>query len=74
FPEFDFDQFLSTDDVSGAAPGATAGSDSVAQEHPDPAFGLFDSENQIPSEALNQQPHLGASAQGCDDGVIAVGV
>ncbi|KAI1472611.1 uncharacterized protein F4812DRAFT_454426 [Daldinia caldariorum] len=71
FPDFDFDQFLSTDDVSGAAPGATAGSDSVTQEHPDPAFGLFDSENQIPSEALNQQPHLGASAQGCDDGVIA---
>ncbi|XDG08035.1 hypothetical protein ABKA04_007650 [Annulohypoxylon sp. FPYF3050] len=74
FPEFDFDQFLSTDDVSGAAPGATAGSDSVAQDNSEPSFSLFDSENQISSEALNQQPHLGASTQGCDDGVIAVGV
>ncbi|KAL7621651.1 transcription factor that binds to CRE motif [Parahypoxylon ruwenzoriense] len=72
FPDFDFDQFLS-DDVSGAAPGATAGSDSITQE-PDSTFSLFDSENQIPSETLNQQPHLGASTQGCDDGVIAVGV
>ncbi|KAI1488601.1 hypothetical protein F5X96DRAFT_644879 [Biscogniauxia mediterranea] len=72
FPGFDFDQFLS-DDVSGAAPGTAAGSDSVAQE-PESAFSLFDSENQIPSEAFNQQPHTGASTYGCDDGVIAVGV
>ncbi|KAI1502051.1 hypothetical protein F5X99DRAFT_380444 [Biscogniauxia marginata] len=72
FPEFDYDQFLS-DDVSGAAPGAAAGSDSVAQE-PESAFSLFDSENQISSETFNQQPHTGASTHGCDDGVIAVGV
>ncbi|CAJ2503663.1 Uu.00g110570.m01.CDS01 [Anthostomella pinea] len=72
FPEFDFDHFLS-DDVSGAAPGATAGTDSVAQDL-DSTFGLFDSETQVPSEAFNQQPHIGASTRGCDDGVIAVGV
>lgn len=72
FQEFDFEQFLSTDD-SGAASGATAGGDSVAQE-PEFTSSLFDSETQIPSEAFNQQPHTGASLDGCDDGVIAVGV
>ncbi len=72
FQEFDFEQFLSTDD-SGAAPGATAGDDSISQE-PESTFSLFDSETQIPAETFNQQPHPGASFNGCDDGVIAVGV
>ncbi|KAK7750056.1 transcription factor that binds to CRE motif [Diatrype stigma] len=72
FQDFDFEQFLSTDD-SGAAPGASAGSDSIAQE-PEFTSSLFDSETQIPSEAFNQQPHTGASLDGCDDGVLAVGV
>ena len=72
FQEFDFEQFLSTDD-SGAAPGASAGSDFVAQE-PESTFSLFDSETQVPTETFNQQPHPGASFDGCDDGVIAVGV
>jgi hypothetical protein len=71
-PDFDFDQFLS-DDVSGAAPGATAGNVSILQD-PESSFGFFDSENQISSETLNQQPQIGASLSGCDAGVIAVGV
>jgi transcriptional activator HAC1 len=71
-PEFDINQFLS-DDVSGAASGATAGHDSIPQE-PDSTFSFFDFENQIPTETFNQQPHLGASTHGCDDGVLAVGV
>ena len=72
FQEFDFEQFLSTDD-SGAAPGASVGGDVVAQE-PESTFSLFDSETQVPTETFNQQPHPGASLNGCDDGVIAVGV
>ncbi|RYP42814.1 hypothetical protein DL770_011628 [Monosporascus sp. CRB-9-2] len=72
FQEFDFEQFLSSDD-SGAAPGATAANGSVAQE-PESTFSLFDSETQVSSETFNQQPHPGASLNGCDDGVIAVGV
>lgn len=72
FQEFDFEQFLSTDE-SGAAPGASAGSDSIPQE-PESTFSLFDSETQVPTETFNQQPHPGASLEGCDDGVIAVGV
>ncbi|KAF2965041.1 hypothetical protein GQX73_g8544 [Xylaria multiplex] len=71
-PEFDITQFLS-DDVSGAAPGATAVHDSITQE-PDSTFSFFDFENQVPSETFNQQPHPGASTHGCDDGVLAVGV
>ncbi|RYP44463.1 hypothetical protein DL768_009084 [Monosporascus sp. mg162] len=70
FQEFDFEQFLSSDD-SGAAPGATAANGSVAQE-PESTFSLFDSETQVSSEAFNQQPHPGASLNGCDDGVIAI--
>jgi transcriptional activator HAC1 len=73
YQEFDFEQFLS-DDVSGTASGASAGNDSVPQDHPDTVFSLFDSENQVPQETFNQQPHTGASLTGCDDGVIAVGV
>ena len=71
FPEFDFEQFLS-DDVGGAN-GTAAGTDAVAHES-EPALSLFDSENQVSSETLNQQPHLGASLKGCDGGVLAVGV
>lgn len=71
-PDFDFDQFLS-DDVSGAAPGAAAGNVSITHD-PESSFGFFDSENQISSETLNQQPQIGASTSGCDAGVIAVGV
>lgn len=71
-PEFDINQYLS-DDVSGAASGATAGHDSITQE-PDSTFSFFDFESQIPTETFNQQPQFGASSQGCDDGVLAVGV
>ncbi|TGJ76022.1 hypothetical protein E0Z10_g10929 [Xylaria hypoxylon] len=71
-PDFDITQFLS-DDVSGAASGATAVHDSVAQD-PDSTFSFFDFENQVSSETFNQQPHIGASTHGCDDGVLAVGV
>ncbi|RWA03519.1 hypothetical protein EKO27_g11586 [Xylaria grammica] len=71
-PEFDITQFLS-DDVSGAASGATAVHDSVSQE-PESTFSFFDFENQVTSETFNQQPHTGASTHGCDDGVLAVGV
>ncbi|KAK9775534.1 putative BZIP domain-containing protein [Seiridium cardinale] len=71
-PEFDFAQFLD-DDLSGAAPGATAGHVSVLHE-PEPSFGLFDSETQVSSENLNQQSLAGASSKGCDAGIIAVGI
>lgn len=73
FPEFDINQFLSDDDVSGATSGATAAHDPISQE-PDSTFSFFDFENQVPTETFNQQPHPGASTYGCDDGVLAVGV
>ncbi|KAJ3565655.1 hypothetical protein NPX13_g7427 [Xylaria arbuscula] len=68
-PDFDISQFLS-DDVSGAASGATAVYDSIVQD-PESAFSFVDFENQVSSETFNQQPHLGASTHGCDDGVLA---
>lgn len=60
---FDINEFLH-DDVNGAAVAA------------DPDFGrdLTHSETQVSSENPNLQPHSGASAHGCDDGGIAVGV
>ncbi|KAK1539889.1 basic region leucine zipper [Colletotrichum costaricense] len=60
---FDINEFLH-DDVNGAAVAA------------DPEFGrdLTHSETQVSSENPNLQPHSGASAHGCDDGGIAVGV
>lgn len=72
-PELDFTQYL-RDDVSGAASGAMAGHVSSIHQELEPTFGLDDFENQISSEAFNQQPHTGASSFGCDDGVIAVGL
>lgn len=76
FQDFDFDRFISTTDDfgNGASNGPTAGHDSIVQDHPDFTSSLFDLENQVPSEAFNQQPHTGASFTGCDDGVLAVGV
>ncbi|TRX96302.1 hypothetical protein FHL15_002574 [Xylaria flabelliformis] len=71
-PEFDINQFLS-DDVSGAASGATAAHDSITQV-PESTFSFFDFENQVPTETFNQQPQSGASTYGCDDGGLAVGV
>ncbi|KAL0779362.1 hypothetical protein CaCOL14_003846 [Colletotrichum acutatum] len=60
---FDINEFLH-DDVNGASVAA------------DPDFGrdLTHSETQVSSENPNLQPHSGASAHGCDDGGIAVGV
>ncbi|KAL2875145.1 transcription factor that binds to CRE motif [Colletotrichum sp. CLE4] len=60
---FDINEFLH-DDVNGASIAA------------DPDFGRepTHSETQISSENPNLQPHSGASAHGCDDGGIAVGV
>jgi transcriptional activator HAC1 len=72
-PDLDFTQYLS-DDVSGAGSGAMAGHVSSIHQELEPTFGLDDFENQISSEAFNQQPHTGASSFGCDDGVIAVGL
>ncbi|KAI0441124.1 hypothetical protein F4803DRAFT_524640 [Xylaria telfairii] len=71
-PDFDINQFLS-DDVSGAASGAAAAHDSIPQV-PESTFSFFDFENQVPAETFNQQPQSGASAYGCDDGGLAVGV
>ncbi|KXH47613.1 basic region leucine zipper [Colletotrichum salicis] len=60
---FDINEFLH-DDVNGASVAA------------DPDFGRepTHSETQVSSENPNLQPHSGASAHGCDDGGIAVGV
>ncbi|KAH8195298.1 hypothetical protein TruAng_010521 [Truncatella angustata] len=71
-PEFDFSPFLD-DDLSGAASGAIAGHVSIPLE-PESIFGLFDSETQVSSDNLNQQSHAGASSNGCDAGIIAVGI
>ena len=78
FLDFDYNDFLSDDVVSGAAPSATAGINgvsSVSLDSAEPAFSLFnDLETQVSSENPFQQPQSGASSFGCDDGGLAVGV
>lgn len=72
---FDINEFLN-DDLNGLS--ATEQQQQQQQQHPDDCAvadsSLLDLETQISPEDPIQQPHSGASAYGCDDGGIAVGV
>ena len=69
FDLFDINEFLNNDEATTAP--VSSGSGLAANNQPSP---VHESEAQITPEDLNLQPRLGASAYGCDDGGIAVGV
>lgn len=70
---FDISQFLNEDGSAVAQDTTTANGHTIAS---DAELGLHfaDLESYFSSENINLQPHSGASATGCDDGGIAVGV
>lgn len=69
FDLFDINEFLNNDEATTAP--VSSGSGLAANNQPS---SVHESEAQITPEDLNLQPRLGASAYGCDDGGIAVGV
>ena len=70
---FDISQFLH-EDGNGVVSDATAANGQSVAAEAELDLHFADFENHFSSENLNLQPHSGASASGCDDGGIAVGV
>lgn len=70
---FDISQFLNEDGSAVVSGSPAANGHAVAA---DAELGLHfaDLENYFSSENINLQPQSGASATGCDDGGIAVGI
>ncbi|KAF9869277.1 hypothetical protein CkaCkLH20_13238 [Colletotrichum karsti] len=71
---FDITEFLHDEVNGGANSDANAVNGTAVAANPDFGRDLTYSETQVSSENPNLQPHSGASAYGCDDGGIAVGV
>jgi transcriptional activator HAC1 len=72
---FDIGEYIHDEAHAGIATDANAAHGSAVASDPEfAAFGLPDPETQVSSENINLQPQSGASAYGCDDGGIAVGV
>ncbi|SPO07329.1 related to Transcriptional activator hac1 [Cephalotrichum gorgonifer] len=70
---FDISQFLN-DDGSAVVSGATAANGHLLATDAELGHHFADLENYFSSENINLQPQSGASATGCDDGGIAVGI